>query len=49
MKLGGNYKVGFKRINTTGYRDVLMFYPADQNQEENLVYRHKFAEKYLEG
>jgi hypothetical protein len=29
LKLGGRYKVGFKRINTTCYRNVLVFYPCD--------------------
>lgn len=29
LKLGGRYKVGFKRIDTTGFKDVLMFYPTD--------------------
>jgi energy-coupling factor transporter transmembrane protein EcfT len=29
FNLGGRYKVGFKRIDTTGFKDVLMFYPTD--------------------
>jgi len=29
LKLGGRYKVGFKRVDTSGYKDALMFYPAD--------------------
>ena len=30
LKLGGKYKVGFKRIDTTDFKNVLMFYPTDQ-------------------
>ena len=29
LKLGGRYKVGFKRISTSCYKDVLAFYPCD--------------------
>jgi hypothetical protein len=49
LKLGGRYKVGFKRIDTTCFKDVLMFYPVDADREEGVVLRHKYAEKFIEG
>jgi len=29
LNLGGRYKVGFKRIETSSFKDVLMFYPVE--------------------
>ena len=49
LKLGGRYKVGFKRIDTSCFKDVLMFYPVDADRKEGKVHRHKYADKFLEG
>ena len=44
LNLGGNYKVGFKRISTSGSHDVLMFYPVDSYQHETPVARYKYPD-----
>jgi len=49
LNLGGRYKVGFKRIETTCFKDVLMFYPVDQDKPEGKVVRHKYADKFIAG
>jgi hypothetical protein len=49
LKLGGRYKVGFKRIVTNSFKDVLMFYPVDIDRNESKVVRHAHPDKYIEG
>jgi hypothetical protein len=49
LKLGGRYKVGFKRIDAGDFKDILMFYPVDTDKPEGTVLRHKHADKFIEG
>jgi len=45
LKLEGRYKVGFKRIATNSFKDVLMFYPVDTDRNEGKVMRHAKPDK----
>lgn len=45
LKLEGRYKVGFKRIVTNTFKDVLMFYPVDPDRNEGKVIRYTLPDK----
>ena len=49
LTLGGDYKVGFKRMKSENGNAVLCFYPVGREEVEMDVPAYAAVEKHIEG